>query len=68
MQRAGGKALQRLPRVEALYAVSGKVDLVAILRVGSPPELDETLDAIGAIEGVLDTESAIVLSTKFDRR
>ena len=62
------KALQRLPRVEALYAVSGKVDLVAILRVGSPPELDETLDAIGAIEGVLDTESAIVLSTKFDRR
>ena len=61
-------ALQRMPEVEALYTVSGKIDLVAIMRVGSPAELDASLDRIGALEGVRDTDSAIVLSTKFDRR
>ena len=61
-------ALQRLPAVEALYAVSGKIDLVAIMRVNSPAQMDETLDRIGSIEGVEDTESAIVLTTRFDRR
>jgi DNA-binding Lrp family transcriptional regulator len=57
-----------MSQVEALYTVSGKIDLVAIMRVSSPAELDATLDRIGTIEGVRDTDSAIVLSTKFDRR
>lgn len=61
-------ALERMSEVEALYTVSGKIDLVAIMRVNSPAELDATLDRIGAMEGVRDTDSAIVLSTKFDRR
>lgn len=60
--------LQRMSEVEALYTVSGKIDLVAIIRVNTPAELDVTLDRIGAIAGVRDTESAIVLATKFDRR
>lgn len=61
-------ALHRMSEVEALYTVSGKIDLVAIIRVNTPAELDVTLDRIGAIAGVRDTDSAIVLSTKFDRR
>ncbi len=61
-------ALEKLPEVEALYTVSGKIDLVAIMRVNNPAVLDATLDKIGAIDGVRDTDSAIVLSTKFDRR
>lgn len=61
-------ALERMTEVEALYTVSGKIDLVAIIRVDAPPQLDATLDRIGAIEGVRDTDSAIVLATKFDRR
>ena len=61
-------ALERMPAVEALYTVSGKIDLVAIIRVNSPSELDITLDRIGELDGVRDTESAIVLSTRFDRR
>ncbi len=62
------KALQKMPEVEALYTVSGKIDMVAIMRAHSPAELDEALDRIGAIEGVEDTNSAIVLTTRFDRR
>jgi len=61
-------ALERMIELEALYTVSGKIDLVAIVRASSPAELDTTLDRIGAIEGVEDTDSAIVLATKFDRR
>lgn len=60
--------LERMPQVEALYTVSGKIDLVAIMRVTSPAELDAALDRIGELDGVKDTDSAIVLSTKFDRR
>ena len=62
------RVLERMTEVETLYTVSGKIDLVAILRVNTPAELDACLDVIGTIEGVRDTESAIVLSTKFDRR
>jgi DNA-binding Lrp family transcriptional regulator len=61
-------ALKNMSAVEALYTVSGKIDLVAIMRVNSPAELDSTLDRIGELEGVRDTDSAIVLSTRFDRR
>ncbi len=61
-------ALERMPEVESLFTVSGKIDLVAIMRVDSPALLDATLDRIGAIDGVRDTDSAIVLATKFDRR
>lgn len=61
-------ALADMPEVEALYTVSGKIDLVAIMRVKSPSDMDAALDRIGAIPGIEDTESAMVLATKFDRR
>ncbi len=61
-------ALGRMAEVEALFTVSGKIDFVAIVRVQTPVELDATLDRIGELDGVRDTDSAIVLSTKFDRR
>jgi len=61
-------ALGRMSEVEALFTVAGKIDLVAIIRVQTPAELDATLDRIGELEGVRDTDSAVVLSTRFDRR
>lgn len=57
-----------MDEVEALCNVSGKIDLVAIMRVMSPADMDRALDRIGAIKGVKDTDPAIVLNTKFDRR
>jgi len=62
------RELEQMPEVAALYTVSGKIDLVAILRVISPAEMDQALDRMGAIKGVRDTDSAMVLRTKFDRR
>ena len=61
-------ALEAMDEVEALYTVSGKIDLVAIMRVNSPSDMDEALDRIGGIKGIEDTDSAMVLATKFDRR
>jgi DNA-binding Lrp family transcriptional regulator len=62
------RELERMPEVEALYTVSGKIDLIAIMRVDSPALLDHALDRLGSLEGVEDTDSSIILATKFDRR
>jgi len=61
-------ALKKLSCVDALHTVSGKFDLAAMVRTESPSDMDGVLDEIGAIGGVVRTESAIILSTKLDRR
>lgn len=60
-------ALKRLRGVRSVHTVSGKFDLVAIIGAQSTAEMDALLDDVGALEGVNRTESAIILTTKFDR-
>lgn len=60
--------LKAFAEVEAVFTVSGKFDLVLLVRTTTTAKLDGLLDKIGEVEGVLSTESAIVLSVKFDRR
>ena len=62
------RSLLRFPQVETLQTVSGKFDLVAFVRTQSPARMDVLLDKIGLVDGITRTESAIVLSTKLDRR
>jgi|SRR5687768_1604216 DNA-binding Lrp family transcriptional regulator len=62
------RALLKMPQVEALYSVSGKFDLIAVVRTSSAQDMDKLLDVAGVIPGVTGTESAVILSTKFDRR
>lgn len=59
--------LKTFSAIESLQSVSGKIDLMAQVNVETPEALDELLDKIGAIEGIISTESALVLSTKLDR-
>ena len=59
--------LKSMAAIETLESVSGKIDLMAKAVVENPEALDRLLDKIGAIDGVLSTESALVLSTKLDR-
>ncbi|MDM0113319.1 Lrp/AsnC family transcriptional regulator [Variovorax sp. J22R133] len=61
-------ALERLPEVEAAWAVSGAFDYVIHLRCETPEQLDKLLDRLGQIEGVHQTQTSIVLSRKIDRR
>lgn len=68
--RATPVVLQRLktfPAVEVAHTTSGRFDLILQLSASTTQDLDETLDAIGAITGVRSSESLIHLSTKIDR-
>ncbi len=61
------KTLKTFSAIETLQSVSGKIDLMARVGVDTPEALDRLLDKVGAIDGVVSTESALVLSTKLDR-
>ncbi|MDX1757432.1 MAG: Lrp/AsnC family transcriptional regulator [Marinobacter sp.] len=60
-------ALEQIPHVAQLYAVSGEYDLLAIVQAQSLEELSAVLDQIGNLEGVERTNSAVVLETRFRR-
>ncbi|NDU99448.1 Lrp/AsnC family transcriptional regulator [Pseudoroseicyclus tamaricis] len=59
--------LRRLTPVERVYTTAGRFDFCCQLRVRSPLALDEALDHIGEIDGVVTLESLIHLSTRIDR-
>lgn len=61
------RALENLPAVRSLYSVSGKYDFIAMLEENRMDLMDEALDNILMIPGVEETNSSIVLSTKFSR-
>lgn len=61
------KALGTLPEVETLCAVSGTIDYMLTLRCHSTGELDRLLDQVGAIDGVRQTSTSIILSKRIDR-
>ncbi|MEE3169146.1 MAG: Lrp/AsnC family transcriptional regulator [Pseudomonadota bacterium] len=60
-------ALEGLSQVTQLFSVSGEYDLIAIVQAQSLEELSAVLDAIGNLEGVERTNSAVVLETRFRR-
>ena len=62
------KLLARIPQVETLYTVSGKIDFVALVKTATSEDMDRMIDQIGQLPGVTDMETAVILSTKLDRR
>ena len=68
--RAAAQVLQRLkamPEVEQANTTTGRVDMILQIAADNTQELDATLDRIGDLPGVTDTESLIHLSAKIDR-
>lgn len=61
------RLLDQLPQVETLCAVSGQVDYMLTLRCRSTAELDHLLDRIGAVAGVRQTSTSIILTKRIDR-
>ena len=62
------RALELLPEVEELSAVSGPYDYMVFLRCETNEQLDALLDRIGQVEGIQHTHTSVVLSRKIDRR
>ncbi|WP_337187474.1 Lrp/AsnC family transcriptional regulator [Phenylobacterium sp.] len=60
-------ALNRMPGVRRLQSVSGPFDMIATVEAQGVAEMDVVIDGIGAVKGVERTNTALVLSTKFDR-
>ncbi len=68
--RAAPAVTQRLktfPEVEVAHSTSGRYDMILHVVSPSTKDLDEILDTIGAIKGVIRSESLIQLATKIDR-
>ena len=67
LQAAVERHLLKLRGLATLFATSGTDDLIAIVQADSMTELDQCLDAIRDTDGVQDTRSAIILSTRMPR-
>ncbi len=61
------RALTKIPQLSTLYSVSGIYDQAAVVWAQSVQDLDRLIDQVGNIDGVEDTMSSVILSTKVDR-
>ncbi len=61
------RSLAMLPNLTKLYSISGTFDLAAEVSAQFAEELDTKIDHIGKLEGVIDTMTSVILSTKIDR-
>jgi DNA-binding Lrp family transcriptional regulator len=59
--------MKTMTGVRRVQSVSGPIDMIVLMESPSAAEMDQMIDAIGALEGVERTTSSIVLGTKFDR-
>lgn len=55
--------LRGIPQLEKLHTTNGAWDLVAEIRTSNLPEFDRVLREVRAIEGVLNSETSILLSS-----
>ncbi|OKL43147.1 Lrp/AsnC family transcriptional regulator [Pseudovibrio exalbescens] len=62
------KQLESYPEIRVCYTISGEFDLFLIVEPSRLEELDDILDEIAEIPGVLRSRSSIVLSKKFERQ
>jgi len=60
-------ALSEIAQLTTLYSISGAFDLSAVISAASVEDLDAAIDEIGRLDGVDDTMSSVILSTKIDR-
>lgn len=57
------RALRGLPEVAALHTTNGAWDLVAELRTGSLKDFDRLLGRMRSVEGILNSETSLLLSS-----
>lgn len=53
--------------IEECHSVAGALSMILKVRVAATEELMELLDKLRAIPGVIETETTIVLKTRFER-
>ena len=59
-QRVSGK-IQEIPNVETVYEVTGEYDIVAVISGMTVAEVNECIEKIRRVEGIMKTNTMIVL-------
>jgi DNA-binding Lrp family transcriptional regulator len=60
-------ALVGIGHVQAVHAISGEYDIIAVLEAEGGAELNDIIDAIGQLEGIEKTTTLVLLATKLER-
>jgi len=60
-------ALATLPQVQAIHAISGEYDIIAMLEAEDGVQLNELIDDVGLLDGVERTTTSVILATKIER-
>lgn len=61
------QALAGLPQVQAIHAISGEYDMIAMLEAEDSVLLNELIDDVGLLDGVERTTTSVILATKIER-
>jgi len=61
------QALANIPLVEAVHAISGEYDIIAVLGAEDGTQLNDLIDDIGLLEGIERTTTSVILATKLER-
>ena len=61
------QALARIRSVQAIHAISGEYDIIAMLEAESGVQLNELIAEIGLLAGVERTTTSVILATKVER-
>jgi DNA-binding Lrp family transcriptional regulator len=60
-------ALAALPLVQAIHAISGEYDIIAMLEAEDGAQLNDLIDDVGLLDGVERTTTSVILATKIER-
>ncbi len=61
------QALAALSQVQAIHAISGEYDIIAMLEAEDSIQLNELIDDVGLLEGIERTTTSVILATKIER-
>ena len=59
--------LMKIEQVSAVHAISGEYDMIAIIHAKNTEKLSHLIDHIGNLEGVVRTNTSVILETKEKR-
>ncbi|MDC3194567.1 Lrp/AsnC ligand binding domain-containing protein [Amylibacter sp.] len=58
------KSMMKLPEITGLYTTNGKWDLAAEITSTNLEDFDRAISALRSINGVLETETSLLLSSR----
>lgn len=61
------QALANFNQIQAIHAISGEYDMIAMLEADDTVQLNELIDEVGMIDGVEHTVTSVILATKLER-